>query len=98
MDGQIQFLKDDHFNRSCIVLKVNPSEKTAYSGKRMPKQKTISNSVLSILGIPITDSQHNGKCSICHFMKKSMHLKTGFLSDYQVLFLLLNGPKIKTSL
>ena len=33
-----------------------------------------------------------------HFMKKSMHLKTRFLSDYQVLFLLLNGPQIETSL
>ena len=45
---------------------------------------------------PITDSRHNGK--FAHFMKKSMHLKTGFLSDYQVLFLLLNGPQIETSL
>ena len=28
-------------------------------------------------------------------MKKAMQLKTGFLLDYQVLFLLLNGPQIK---
>ena len=35
---------------------------TAYSAKRMPKQKTISNSnSISILGIPSTDSRHNGK-------------------------------------
>ena len=32
------------------------------------------------------------------FIMKSMYLKTGFLSDYQVLFLLLNGPKIENSL
>ena len=61
------------FNRSCNVLKVNPSEKnkqkkTAYSAKRMPKQKTISNSnSITILGIPSTDSRHNGKCNICIF-------------------------------
>ena len=45
------------------MFKVNPSEKkkkkkkTAYSAK--PKQK--------ILGIPSTDSRHNGKCNICAF-------------------------------
>ena len=45
MDGR----RDKHdvyrtitFNRSCNVLKVNPSEKIAYGDKRMPKQKTIS--------------------------------------------------------
>ena len=36
--------------------------------------------------------------TFAHFMKKSMHLKTEFLSDYQVLFFLLNGPQIETSL
>ena len=67
MDGR----RDKHevyrtitFNRSCNVL--NPSEKKAYSAKRMPKQKTISNSI-SILGIPSTDSRHNGKCNIYAF-------------------------------
>ena len=74
-------------------------EKTAYRAKRMPKQKTISNSnSISILGIPSTDSGHNGNVTFAHFMKNYMHLKTGFLSDYQVLFLLMNGPQIKTRL
>ena len=43
-------------------------EKTAYGAKLMLKQKTIlySNSI-SVLGIPSTDSQHNGKCNICAF-------------------------------
>ena len=36
--------------------------------------------------------------TFAHFMKKSMHLKTGFLSDNQVFFLLLNRPQIGTSL
>ena len=36
--------------------------------------------------------------TFAHFMKKSMHLKSGFLSDYQVVFLLLNGPHIEESL
>ena len=59
------------FNRSCNVLKVNPSGKKAYGAKRMPKQKTISNSnSISILGIPSTDSRHNGKCNICAFHKE----------------------------
>ena len=39
----------------------------------------------SIQGIPVTNSRH-------------MHLKTGFLLDDQVLFLLLNGPQIEKSL
>ena len=73
--------------------------KTAFGAKRMPKQNAISNSKsISILGIPITDFRHNGKCNTAHFMKKSMHLKTGFLSDYQVLFLLLNGLQIEIRL
>ena len=36
--------------------------------------------------------------TFAHFMEKSMHFKTGFLSDYHVLFLLLNGPQIETNL
>ena len=57
------------FNRACIVMKVNPSGKqTAYGAKCVPKQKTISNSnYISILGIPVTFSGHNGKCNICAF-------------------------------
>ena len=59
------------FNRSCNVLKVNPSGKTAYGAKRMPKQKTIPNSnSISILGIPVTFSRDNGKCNICAFHEK----------------------------
>ena len=51
-----------------VCLKVNPCGKTAYGAKRMPKQKTISNSnSISMLGIPSTDSRHNGKCNICAF-------------------------------
>ena len=43
-------------------------KKTAYGAKRMPKQKTISNSnSISMLGMPSTDSRHNGKCNICAF-------------------------------
>ena len=51
------------------MLKVNPSgKKTAYGAKRRPKKKAISNSIsIAILGIPSTDSQHNGKCNICAF-------------------------------
>ena len=80
------------------MLKVNPSGKTAYGAKRMPKQDISNSNSISILGIPSTDSRHNGKCNICAFHEEIMHLKTGFLSDYQLLFLPLNGPQIETSL
>ena len=53
-----------------MCWQVNPSgkKKTAYGAKRMPKQKTISNSnSISMLGIPSTDSGHNGKSNICAF-------------------------------
>ena len=56
------------FNRSCNVLKINPSGKTAYCAKGMPKQTTILNlNSISILGIPVTFFRHNGKCNICVF-------------------------------
>ena len=43
-------------------------KKTADGAKRMPKQKTISNSKsVSVLGIPVTFFRHNGKCNICAF-------------------------------
>ena len=54
------------------MLKVNPNEnKTAYGAQRMPKQKIISNNSISILGIPVTFSWHNGKCNICAFLEES---------------------------
>ena len=50
------------------MLRVNWSGKTACVAKSMPKQKTISNSnSISMLGIPSTNSRHNGKCNICTF-------------------------------
>ena len=75
-------------------------KKTVYGAKRMPKEKTISNAN-SYFNTryprrPILGATENA--TFTHFMKKSMHLKTGFLSDYQVLFLLLNGPQIEISL
>ena len=56
------------FNSSCNV---NPSEKTAYGVKRMPKKRPYrTQTLISILGIPITYSWHNGKCNICAFHEK----------------------------
>ena len=89
------------FNRSCNVLKVNPSgkKKTAYGAKRMPKQKTISNlNSFQFSASPALILGTTKNATFAHFKKKSMHLKTGFLSDYQVFFLLLSGPQIETSL
>ena len=46
-------------------------ERTAYGAKRMSKQKTISNSnCISMLGIPSTDSRHDGKWNIGAFHEK----------------------------
>ena len=74
-------------------------EKTTYSAKRMPKQKTISNSnSISILDISSTHSRPNGKCNICAFHEENHAFEDWILSGYQVLFLLLNGPQIETSL
>ena len=74
-------------------------ETTAYSAKRMPKQKAYRIQTLiqcSASPAPILGLTENA--IFAHFMKKSMHLKTGFLSDYQVLFILLNGPQIERGL
>ena len=81
------------------MLKVNPSGKTAYGAKRMPKQKTISNlNSFQCSASPALILGKTENATFAHFIKKSMHLKTGFLSDYQVFFLLLSGPQIETSL
>ena len=45
---------------------------------------------------PVLGTTENA--TFAHFMKKSMHLKTGFVLDYQVLFLLLIGLQIEKSL
>ena len=73
-DGRTNGRTDRHdvyrtiaFNRSCNVLKVNPSGKNSIRCQ-MYEDQTISNSKsISILGIPTTDSRHNGKCNICAF-------------------------------
>ena len=88
------------FNRSCNVSEGKSEwKKNSIRCQTYAKQKTISNSnSFSVLGIPSTDSRHNGKCNICAFHAEINAFETGFLSDYQVLFLLLNGPQIETSL
>ena len=87
-----------------MCLKVNPSEKKKKKKQHMVPDvcqnrrpyRTQTLFQFSAFLAPILDTAENA--TFAHFMKKSMHLKTGFLSDYQVLFLLLNGPQIETSL
>ena len=85
------------------MLKVNLNEKK----KKKKKQHTVPNVCqnrrpyqtlfqFSATPSPILGTTENA--TFAHFMKKFIHLKTGFLSDYQVLFLLVNGPQIETSL
>ena len=69
------------------MLKINPSEKKTYRTQTLFQ---FSASLSSILGT-------TENATFAHFMKKSMHLKIGYLSDYLVLFLLLNKPQIETS-
>ena len=110
MDGQT----DKHdvyrtitFNRSCNMLKVNPSEKNNHKKKKKKKKKSIQcqtyakteDHVELKLYFNSRHPQHTMEnATFAHFMKKSIDLKTGFLSDYQVLFFILNGPQIETSL
>ena len=44
--------------------------KTAYGAKITYTKIEDSNSIL-ILGIPVTDSWHNGKCNICAFHEET---------------------------
>ena len=84
------------FNRSCNCVE----------GKsEWEKQHTVPNicqnrrpyrtqTLFQFLASPASILGTTENATFAHFMKKSMHLKTGFLSDYQVLVLLLNGPQI----
>ena len=92
------------------MLKVNPSEKKNNKKKKKKQQqqkkkskqcqtyaKTEDHIELKLyFNSVILGTTENA--TFAHFMKKSMHLKTGFLLDYQVLFLLLNEPQFETSL
>ena len=62
-DGQS--LRMITFNKSCNVLKVNPSGKNNIRCQTYAKTEDYIK--LTILGIPSTDSRHNGKCNICAF-------------------------------
>ena len=81
------------------MLKVNPSgKKQAYGAKRMPKQKTISNSnSISILGIPSTDSRHNGKCNICAFHEEIHAIEDWIFVRLSSLVLASEWTKFETS-
>ena len=82
------------------MLKVKPSGKNSircqmYAKNRRPYgMQTLFQFSAPPTSIPATTEN----AIFVHFMKKSMHLKPGFLSAYQVVFLLLNGPHIEESL
>ena len=82
------------------MLKVNPSGKNSTWCQTYAKTEDhielellfqFSASTATILGT-------TENATFVQLTKKSMHFKTGFFSDYQVLFLLLNGQQIETSL
>ena len=89
-----------------MCWKVNPSENKK---KKKKKKHTLPNvyqnrrpyrtqTLFQFSASPALIIGTTENATFAHFMKKSMHLKTGFLSDYQVLFLLLNRPQIEASL
>ena len=85
-------------NRSCNVVQVNPSGKNSIRCQTYAKTE---DHIEPKLCFNSRHPQHrfSTQQKMRHLRrKKSMHLKTGFLSDYQVLFLHLNGPQIGTSL
>ena len=85
------------FNRSCNVLKINPSGKKQHTvpnvcqNRKPYRTRTLFQ--FSATPSPILGTTETA--TFAHFKKKSMHLKTRFLLDYRVLFLLLHGPQIK---
>ena len=84
------------FNRSCNVLLIRQENKQRTVPNVCHKKKTISNSnSVSILGTASPFHGTTETATFAHFMKKSRHLKTRFLLNYQVLFLLLNGLQIE---
>ena len=85
--------------------KVSPSEKKKKKKKKKKKNiqcqtyaKTEGNIELKFSASPAQILGTTENATFAHLMKKFMHLKTGFLSDYQGLFLLLNGSQIETCL
>ena len=88
------------FNRSCNVLKANSSGKkqhtvpNVYQHRRSYRTQTLFH--FSAFPSPILGTTENAIFAL--FLKKSMHLKTKFLLDYQILFLLLNGPQVEKGL
>ena len=76
------------FTRLCKVLKVNPAGKKQHMVPNVCQNRpygTQTQFQFSASTSPILSTMENA--TIARFMKKSMHLKTGFLLDYQVFLL-----------
>ena len=69
-----------------------------YTKNRRPYRTYRTQPLLQLPASPAPILGTTENVTFAHFMQKSMHLKTGFLSDYQVFFLILNGPQIETCL
>ena len=84
------------FNRSCNVLKVNPSGKNSIRCQTYAKTEDhIEFKLFQFSASPALILGTTENATFAHIIKKSMHLKTGLLSDYQVLFLLLDHKSRK---
>lgn len=99
-DWRTRCSKDAHFQQVVLCAEgIYPCEnkKKAYRARLRPK--TDANVEFKLLfqcpasPSPIPGNTENA--TFADFTQSPMSLKTGFLSDYQVLFLLLNGPQIE---
>ena len=98
--GQTRFFKDDHFQQvvQCVECKSQSKKQHMVPNVCHNRRPYRTQTLFQFSASPARILGTTENATFAHFMKKSMHLKTGFLSDYQVLFLLLNGPQIETSL
>ena len=84
------------FNRLCNVLKVNPIGRKQYTVPNISQNRRpyLTQTLLQFSASPSPFLGTTENAKFVHFM----HLKTDFLLDYQVLFLILNGPQIEKRL
>ena len=92
--------KDDHFQQvvQCVDGKSKWKRQHTVPNVCQNRRPYHTQTPFQLSASPARILGTTENATFAHFMKKFMHLKTGILADYQVLFLLLNGPQIETSL
>ena len=96
-DGQTRCLWNDHFQQvvQCVEGKSEWKKQHMVPNICQNRRPYRSQTLFQISASPSPFLGTTENATFAHFMKKAMHLKTGFLLHYQVLFLLLNGQQIE---